>query len=179
MGTPVNDPDTFIWMLSGDLSGSHSRKPNKPFFGETRSFPNIEEKHIYRSVHTLQTMRERKTFIRKIKQGGSVRYAEVWNERRGKKVIQHHVRYLGSDPENPGGPSSFDIGNAQFEFLAQRILNGNLAVDDLDHMLKDGGKTAGRKNIREVVIRYNLDEGRLRLHLVFPRNAGKGGENGP
>jgi len=52
-------------------------------------------------------MAEHKTFIRKIKQGDKIRYAEVWNERRGKKVIQHHVRYLGSDPNNLPEPSSF------------------------------------------------------------------------
>ncbi|MEA1869982.1 MAG: hypothetical protein U9N09_07565 [Euryarchaeota archaeon] len=31
-------------------------------------------------------MTEHKTFIRKIKQGDKIRYAEVWNERKGKKL---------------------------------------------------------------------------------------------
>ena len=114
-------------------------------------------------------MRERKTFIRRIKQGDNVRYAEVWNERRGKKVIQHHVRYLGSDPNNPVEPSSFDIENTQFEYLSGQILNESLSAEDIIHMLDASGNTVNRKDIREVVIRYNLDEKRVRLQLVFPR----------
>ena len=81
-------------------------------------------------------MKERKTFIRRIKQGDRLRYAEVWNERRGKKVIQHHVRYLGTDPDDP----------AQFEYLAGRIPDGTLAAADIRAMLDRSGKTAGRKD---------------------------------
>ena len=66
-------------------------------------------------------MAEHKTFIRKIKQGDKIRYAEVWNERRGKKVIQHHVHYLGSDPNNLPEPSSFNIEKIHIGYLAQLI----------------------------------------------------------
>jgi hypothetical protein len=52
---------------------------------------------------------QHKTFIRKIKQGDKIRYAEVWNERRGDKIIQHHARYLGSNPNNLPEPSLFEI----------------------------------------------------------------------
>ena len=68
-------------------------------------------------------MTDRKTFIRKIKQGDKIRYAEVWNERQGKKVIQHHVRYLGSDPDNLPDPSSFDLETIHFGYLAQKTNN--------------------------------------------------------
>jgi hypothetical protein len=68
-------------------------------------------------------MSEHRTFIRKIKQGDKIRYAEVWNERQGNKIIQHHVRYLGSDPDNLQEPSSFVIENLQFGYLAQLILS--------------------------------------------------------
>ena len=142
---------------------------NKSSFDQPYLFRNEIEKYIYSSVYTLQMMRERKTFIRRIKQGDNVRYAEVWNERRGKKVIQHHVRYLGSDPNNPVEPSSFDIENTQFEYLSGQILNESLSAEDIIHMLDASGNTVNRKDIREVVIRYNLDEKRVRLQLVFPR----------
>jgi len=114
-------------------------------------------------------MVKRKTFIRKIKQGNKVRYAEVWNERRGKKVIQHHVRYLGSDPNNLPEPSSFDIENLPFGYLAQLILNETLTADDIYLMLDAMGKPVRHKELREIVIRYKLDEKKVRLHLVFPR----------
>jgi hypothetical protein len=110
-----------------------------------------------------------KTFIRKIKQGDKIRYAEVWNERRGKKVIQHHVRYLGSDPNNLPEPSSFNIEKIHFGYLAQLILNDTISADDIYLMLDGMGKSVERKEIKEIIIRHNLNEKKTRLHLVFPR----------
>ena len=114
-------------------------------------------------------MTEHKTFIRKIKQGDKIRYAEVWNERRGKKVIQHHVRYLGSDPNNLPEPSSFNIEKIHFGYLAQLILSDTISDDDIYHMLDGMGKSVERKEIKEIIIRHNIDEKKTRLHLVFPR----------
>ncbi|TFH41482.1 MAG: hypothetical protein E4G94_07875 [ANME-2 cluster archaeon] len=114
-------------------------------------------------------MTERKTFIRKIKQGDKIRYAEVWNERRGKKVIQHHIRYLGSDPNNLPEPSSFNVEKIHFGYLAQLILSDALSTDDVYLMLDGMGKSLERKEIKEIVIRHNLDRKKTRLHLVLPR----------
>jgi hypothetical protein len=114
-------------------------------------------------------MAEHKTFIRKIKQGDKIRYAEVWNERRGKKVIQHYVRYLGSDPNNLPEPSSFNIEKIHFGYLAQLILSDTVTADDIYLMLDGMGKSVERKEIKEIIIRHNLDEKKTRLHLVFPR----------
>ncbi len=114
-------------------------------------------------------MTEQKTFIRKIKQGDKVRYAEVWNERRGKKVIQHHVRYLGSDPNNLPEPSSFNIEKIHFGYLAQLILSDTISADDIYLMLDGMGKSVKRKEVKEIIIRHNLNEKKTRLQLVFPR----------
>ncbi|MGP8330556.1 MAG: hypothetical protein ACT6FF_09615 [Methanosarcinaceae archaeon] len=114
-------------------------------------------------------MTEHKTFIRKIKQGDKIRYAEVWNERQGKKVIQHHVRYLGSDPNNLPEPSSFNIEKIHFGYLAQLLLSDILSDDDVYHMLDGMGISIERKEIKEIVIRHNLNQKKTRLHLVFPR----------
>ncbi len=114
-------------------------------------------------------MTEHKTFIRKIKQGDKIRYAEVWNERRGKKVIQHHVRYLGSDPNNLPEPSSFNIEKIHFGYLAQLILSDTVSSDDIYLMLDGMGKSIERKEIKEIILRHNLYEKKTRLHLVFPR----------
>jgi hypothetical protein len=114
-------------------------------------------------------MTEHKTFIRKIKQGDKIRYAEVWNERQGKKVIQHHVRYLGSDPNNLPEPSSFNIEKIHFGYLAQLILSDTLSADDIYLMLDGMGKSVERKEIKNILIRYKLNEKKTRLHLVFPK----------
>ena len=114
-------------------------------------------------------MTKRKTFIRKIKQGDKIRYAEVWNERRGKKVIQHHVRYLGSDPDNLPDPSLFDIEKIHFGYLAQLILSDTISADDVYLMLDGMGKPVKRKELKEIVIRYNIEGKKTRLRLVFRR----------
>jgi len=84
-------------------------------------------------------------------------------------VIQHHVRYLGSDPNNLPPPSTFDIEKVHFGFLAQLILTDTLRAEDIYLLLDGMGKPVERKELREIVIRYKLDEKKLRLHLVFPR----------
>lgn len=112
-------------------------------------------------------MTEHKTFIRKIKQGDKIRYAEVWNERQGKKVIQHHVRYLGSDPDNLPEPSSFVIENLQFGYLAQLILSNSLSANDIYLMLDGLGKSIERKEIKQIIFRYNLDGKKTQLQLIF------------
>jgi hypothetical protein len=112
-------------------------------------------------------MTEHKTFIRKIKQGKGIRYAEVWNERQGKKVIQHHVRYLGSDPDNLPEPSSFVIEKLQFGYLAQLILSDSLTANDIYLMLDGMGKSIERKEIKQIIFRYNLDGKKTQLQLIF------------
>ena len=110
-----------------------------------------------------------KTFIRKIKQGNATRYAEVWNERKGKNIIQHHVRYLGSDPDNLPSPSSFDIEKVHFGYLAQLILSDVLSAEDVYLMLEGMGKSVERGDIQSIILRHNLDRKKTRLRLVFPR----------
>ena len=124
------------------------------------------------SVYTLH-MTERKTFIRKIKQGDKIRYAEVWNERHGKKIIQHHVRYLGSDPDNLPEPSSFLIENLQFGHLAQLILSDSLSANDIYLMLDGMGKSIESKEIKQIIFRYKLDEKKTHLQLIFVKTRKK------
>ncbi len=114
-------------------------------------------------------MTKQKTFIRKIKQGDSIRYAEVWNERQGKKVIQHYVRYLGSDPNNLPPPSSFDIEKVHFGYLAQLILSDALTAEDIYQMLKGMGEFVEKRELQSIIIRYNLDGKKTRLQLRFQR----------
>jgi hypothetical protein len=112
-------------------------------------------------------MTEHKTFTRKIKQGDKIRYAEVWNERQGNKIIQHHVRYLGSDPDNLPEPTSFEIEKLQFGYLAQLILSDSFSANDIYTMLAGMGKSIERKEIKQIIFRYKLDEKKTQLQLIF------------
>jgi len=127
-----------------------------------------KKKFLYCSVYTLH-MAEHKNFIRKIKQGNATRYAEVWNERKGKKVVQHHVRYLGSDPNNLPLLSSFDIETVHFGYLAQLILADALCADDIYLMLEGMGESVEKRGIQAIVLRHNLDRKKTRLQLIFAR----------
>ena len=106
-------------------------------------------------------MVEHKTFIRKIKQVNVTMYADVWNERKGKKVIQHYVRYLGSDPDNLPPPSSFDIEKIHLGYLAQLILDDTLGADDVYLMLDAMGESIERKKLQAIILLYNLDRKKL------------------
>lgn len=114
-------------------------------------------------------MGKQKTFIRKIKQGDKIRYAEVWNERKGKKVIQHHVRYLGSDPNDLSPPSSFDIEKVHFGYLAQLILSDDLSAEDVYVMLDGMGESVERRDIKSIILRYDLALKKTRLQLIGQR----------
>ena len=118
-------------------------------------------------------MTEHKTFIRKIKQGATTKYAEVWNERQGKKIIQHHVRYLSNDPDNLPEPTSFTIEKLHFGYLAQLLLSDSLSANDIYLMLDGMGKSVERKEIKEIIIRYKLDGKKTILQLIFPRKRKK------
>ena len=98
------------------------------------------------------------TFIRKIKQGDRIRYAEVWNERHGKEVIQHHVQYLGSNPDKIPNPTCFNIEKVHFGYMAQLILKDAVAAYDVYSMLKGMGAPVKRRELRWMVLRYNPRE---------------------
>ena len=118
-------------------------------------------------------MTEQKTFIRKHKQGNSVYYAEVYNERVGKKIVQHHVRYLGVDPNDPSSQTGFDIEKIHFGYLAQLLLSDMVIADDIYTMLENMGESVERKEVKSIILRYDLGGKKLRLQLVHPRKKSK------
>jgi hypothetical protein len=88
-----------------------------------------------------------------------------------RKLIQHHVRYLGSDPDNLPNPSSFDIEKIHFGYLAQLILSDTISADDV-YLMRDGmGKPVKRKELKEIVIRYNIEEAvpQLIINIMLPK----------
>jgi len=60
------------------------------------------------------------SFIRKIKKGDKIYYAEVVNERIDGKVVQRHIRYIGKDPDSP--QNRFELGKKELEQLLDLIL---------------------------------------------------------
>lgn len=68
---------------------------------------------------------------------------------------------------NEIGP--FDIENVHFGFLAQLLLSDTLTADDIYLMLDGMGKPVEREEIKEIVIRHNIELKKTQIQLVFPR----------
>jgi len=129
------------------------------FAPSQNSSDHKEKGHILCSVYTLQ-YEEHKTFTRKIKQGEKIRYAEYgMNDR--EKIIQHHVRYLGSNPDNLPEPSSFVIEKLQFGYLAQLILSDSLSANDVYTMLDGMGNPLNAKKSNKSSFVTNLTKKKL------------------
>ena len=64
----------------------------------------------------------------------------------------------------------FDIEKVHFGYLAQLILSDSLSADDLYTMLNGMGKSIQqREEVREVILRYNLDVKKTQLQLRTKR----------
>jgi len=80
---------------------------------------------------------------------------------------------LGSDPDNLPEPSSFVIEKLQFGYLAQLILSDSLSANDIYTMLDGMGKSIERKEIKQIIFRYKLDEKKTVLQLIFHKKRKK------
>ena len=74
---------------------------------------------------------------------------------------------MGSDPDNLAEPSSFVIEKLQFGYLAQLILSDSLSANDIYTMLDGMGKSNERKEIKQIIFRYKLEEKKTQLQLIF------------
>jgi hypothetical protein len=80
---------------------------------------------------------------------------------------------LGSDPDNLPELSSFVIENLHFGYLAQLILSDSLSANDIYTMLDGMGKSIERKEIKQIIFRYKLDEKKTVLQLIFHKKRKK------
>jgi hypothetical protein len=112
----------------------------------------------------------RKT-IRHNKNGKTrVYYNEVESVRVGGKVIQRHIRSLGTDPSVP---TNFSINGAQFSYLAVRLMQGNLSPTEIFDMLEDMGQPVLRDSLERIGITYDIGKKTFSIYLFYPRNSKK------
>lgn len=106
------------------------------------------------------------TFVRKIKSGKRVYYAEVKNERVGKKVVQHYIRYIGTDTNAP--KRRFEIEKVHFGYVAQLILGDALTPQDIFRMLENKGEVITEMELEKLGIEYQFAKKTLFISL-YPR----------
>ena len=111
------------------------------------------------------------SYIRKVirkNKNGSVKtyYEEVQSIRIGKKVVQHHIRSLGTDPEVP---TNIKISSIHFGYIATRIMQGDLTANELLDMLQQMGYKVARKELERIGIHYDLKKKLLTLYLCYAK----------
>ena len=132
-------------------------------------------------VNSSGTIHYNMSFIRKNirhnKNGTtSVHFSEVESLRVGGKVIQRHIRSLGTDPSVP---TNFPINDAQFSYLAVRLMQGNLSPTEIFDMLEDMGQPVLRDSLERIGITYDIGKKTFSIYLYYPRKSKKSTLNVP
>jgi hypothetical protein len=113
-------------------------------------------------------------YVRKNK-SGEIRtyYAEVESVRVGNKVVQRHIRALGTDP---AFPRSFPIEPAHFSYLALRLMQEALTPNDVFTMLEQMGQPVKKEELERIGIYYDFGKKRFSIYLFYARNSGPKGD---
>ena len=112
------------------------------------------------------------SFIRKIKRGKSVYYAEVENVWIKGRAVQKHIRYIGKDPDVQ---SNFTLEPVHFGYIATRLMQGDLTANELLDMLEGMGHRVLREDLEAVGIRYSFKKNSITLSLYYARKSGMHG----
>jgi len=99
-----------------------------------------------------------------------VYYTEVESVRVGGKVIQRHIRSLGTDPSVP---TNFSINDAQFSYLAIRLMQGDLSPSELFDMIEEMGQSVLRDSLERVGITYDFGKKTFFIYLFYQKNSKK------
>jgi len=121
------------------------------------------------------------SYIRKIirhNKNGETRvyYAEVESVRVDGKVVQRHIRSLGT---NPSFPTNFQIDNVQFSYLAVRLMQGDLTPNEVIDMLEGMGHPVIRDSLERIGINYDFEKKTFYIYLFYPKNSKKSLTNAP
>lgn len=109
------------------------------------------------------------SFIRKIKRGNSVYYAEVENKRIGGKVVQKHIRYLGKDPEAP--PRKAEISDVGFGYLATMLMQKALTPNDVFEFLENQGIKVSREELEKIGLLYDFGKKTFSVYLYYQKTS--------
>jgi hypothetical protein len=113
------------------------------------------------------------SFIRKIKRGNSVYYAEVENRRVGGKVVQKHIRYLGKDPEAP--LKKAEISDVGFGYLATMLMQKALTPNDVFEFLENQGTKVSREELEKIGLFYDFRKKTFSVYLSYRKTSRRKG----
>jgi len=109
------------------------------------------------------------SFIRKIKHGNSVYYAEVENKWVNGKVVQKHIRYLGKDPAAP--PKKAEISDMGFGYLATMLMQKALTPNDVFEFLENQGIKVSKEELEKVGLFYDFEKKTFSVYLSYSKTS--------
>ena len=110
------------------------------------------------------------SFIRKIKRGEKIYYAEVENRWINGKCVQKHIRSLGTDPDHP---TNFPIEPVHFSYLAVRLMQGDLTPNEVFEMLEGMGQPVRRETLERIGIYYDFEKKTFSIYLFYTKSLKK------
>ena len=105
------------------------------------------------------------SFIRKIKKGDKIYYAEVENERIDGKVVQRHIRYIGKDPDAP--PKRFELARNELNSFLELLTDKSLTPDDIFSILEKSGKPYTSGKLKKLGIEYDVTKKTFFFYLRY------------
>ena len=107
--------------------------------------------------------------IRKNKDGTTkTYYSEVESVRVGKKIIQKHIRSLGT---NPNVPNNFPLERIQFSYLTLRLMQGKLTPNDVFDILEKMGHQITRDTLEKIGIKYDFEKKTFFIYLFYQKKS--------
>ena len=116
------------------------------------------------------------SFIRKIKRGEKIYYAEVENRWINGKCVQKHIRSLGTDPDRP---TNLPIEPVHFSYLAVRLMQGDLTPNEVFDMLEGMGHPVTRDSLERIGINYDFGKKTFCIYLFYQKNSKKSATDAP
>jgi hypothetical protein len=119
----------------------------------------------------MVTMPYSRKVVRKNKNGTVVTYyEEVESHRVNGKVVQTHIRSLGRDKEKP---DSFPVERVHFGYIATRLMQDDLSVNELFDLVEKMGNHVSRENLEKIGLFYDFKKNSFSLSLYRKRPSGK------
>ncbi len=109
------------------------------------------------------------SFKRRIKSGDRIYYDEVENVRINGKVVQKHLRYIGTNPDKP---NSFPIDRVHFGYIAMRLMQSDLSANEILDVIEGMGHDVLRDDFEAIGIRYRFKKKILWSPFTTPGNRG-------
>ena len=116
------------------------------------------------------------SFIRKIKRGEKIYYAEVENRWINGKCVQKHIRSLGTDPDRP---TNLPIEPVHFSYLAVRLMQGDLTPNEVFDMLEGMGHPVTRDSLERIGVLTTISEKKRSISTCFIRRTQKNPQQMP